>query len=323
MGVEPVGEQDREVSVGKALMPRKFLTGSMASYVGFVQSQSRALVAHLYQFTSLAGANDYFTDLDWDVQYNSITWKSAGLRIDGLRRKTAVGLSVDEQSVKIYALPTDTLFGANFIEAAEEGLLDGCLITRYRAVWAVNTGNLLTDSGQSPVAVFTMFTGYASAIEKGGATRIEMKVKSPLVKLEVNMPRNYYQPGCLWTLFDTGCTLDKTLFAVNGTVFTATIFQVLPVGGIAVPEGPDALANYAQGRILFTSGVNNGLLTLIDQNDATHLNLAYPLETAPSPGDTFTFYPGCSKSFNTCDVKFNNKANFRGFDKVPPIAISI
>ena len=303
-------------------MPRAGIT---SEYINAIQSTSRFIVAHLYQFTSISGENDYFTDLDWNITYNEVIWKGSSLRIDGLRRKTAVGLEVDEQSVKIYALPTDTLFGANFLTAAETGLLDGCLITRYRAVWSVVTGNLFYDvSNNAPLQVFTMFTGYTSKIDKGGQTGIELKFKSPLVKLELNMPRNYYQPGCLWTLFDTGCTLTAGFFAVNGVVTGVPTKIGIPVlGGISPELGADGIYYYAQGRILFTSGANNGLLTLINFNDAVNLYLAYPLDAVPIVGDTFTFWPGCSKQYLTCDVKFANKNNFRGFDKVPPIAISI
>ena len=199
------------------------------------------------------------------------------------------------------------------------------MITRYRAVWKVVTGNLLYDiTHNDPFRVFTMFTGYTSKIEKGGQTKIEIKVKSPLVKLELNMPRNYYQPGCIWTLFDSGCTLLKSAFATSGAVTgTPTTIGIPVLGGISPELGADGIYYYAQGRILFTSGVNNGLLTLINYNDTVNLYLAYPLNATPSPGDTFTYYPGCSKSFNTCNLKFDNSVNFRGFDKVPPIAISI
>ncbi len=315
-----MGDENAKIPLGEAMRDNVPL-----GYIEFLQTCERAIIGHLYQFTSLSGTNDYFTDLDTDITYNSILWKSNSLRIDGLRRKTSVGLEVDEQGMKIFALPTDTLFGANFLTDVEVGLLDGCLITRFRAVWPVVTGNLLTDVSAPPAWVFKMFMGYVSKIEKGGQTHVELKVKSPLVKLEINMPRNYYQPGCLWTLFEPGCTVDKTLneWHVDAVTFTSSKTAIAPVGGIAVPQGADDINNYAQGRLLFTSGANSGLLTLIDHNDAVTLFLAYPLETAPAPGDTFTFYVGCSKSFDTCNRKFSNSLNFRGFDKVPPIAISI
>jgi uncharacterized phage protein (TIGR02218 family) len=39
----------------------------------------------------------------------------------------------------------------------------------------------------------------------------------------------------------------------------------------------------------------------------------YPIQA----GDTCTIRPGCDKSFGTCQAKFDNVANFRGFPHVP------
>lgn len=294
------------------------------AYRDWIFGTNRGIMGHLYQFTSATGINDYFCDLDIDITYNSILWKSGSLRFEGLRRKVAIGLAVDEQTLKVWANPTDTLFGTNFLLGVEEGLLDGAIITRQRIIWPFVTGNAAVDVQGPPVAVWTLFTGLMGAISKGGTTHVEMKVKSALHKLDVNMPRNYYQPGCLWTLFDSGCTLVKASFAINGTIAAGPTGKVIPVsGGIAASLGADGIANYAQGRLVFTSGINNGLQVLIDTNDIFNLYLAYILNAVPSTGDTITYYPGCSKSFNTCNLKFNNKANYRGFDKVPPIMLSV
>lgn len=293
-------------------------------YISFCQNNTVAIMAHLYQFISINGANDYFTDYDVDVVYGGTRWKSNSLRIDGLKRKIGVGLQVDDQTIKIFAQPSDTLWGADFLAGCQEGLLDGAMIVRYRVVWQISTGNATYDINATPVAVFPMFTGYMSKIEKAGTTCVQLHVKSPLVKLEVNMPRNYYQPGCLWTLFDSGCTLNKASYAVNGAIASGSNNLNLVIsGGISPVNGADGIPYFAQGRLIFTSGVNNGLLVLIGDNNSVSFGLAYPLDEVPAIGDTVTYYPGCSKSYNTCNLKFNNTGNFRGFDKVPPIFVSI
>ena len=292
-------------------------------YIQWILDCDRAIMGHLYKFTSVTGIPDYFTDMDIDINFNHVTWKSQSLRFEGLQRKLSVGLSVDEQTMKIWASPTDTLFGSNFLTGAEQGLLDGATIVRYRIIWAFFTGNAEDDVKRPPVAFWPLQTGYTSSIQKGGVSHIELKVRSALSKLNVNMPRNYYQPGCLWTLFDQGCTLNKDAFGQTAAVDNGATPIVIPIsGGIPTPTGADTYPNYSQGRLLFTSGVNAGLQVLIDSNSATQLYLAYALDAVPSFADAVIFYPGCSKSFNTCDKKFNNKANFRGFDKVPPIMIS-
>lgn len=293
-------------------------------FINWILQNNRGIMGHLYKFTSVNGVNDYFTDLDIDINYDQQLWKSGSLRFDGLQRKIGIGLNVDEQNLKIWAAPTDTLYGGNFLSGAEQGLLDGSILVRYRAIWAFASGNAAADVNQEPIAVWPLFTGYTSTISKGGGTHIELKVKSALLKLNVNMPRNYWQPGCLWTLFDQGCTLDKAIFAgVSSVGPNATPVNIPVVGGMAVPIAADGIQNYAQGRLLFTSGALNGLQVLIDANDAVQLYLAYPLDEVPAPGDTITFYPGCSKSYFTCGIKFANQANHRGFDKVPPIMMSL
>ena len=294
------------------------------TYIAWVLGTNRGIMGHLYKFTSSSGELDYFTDLDFNITYGGAVWKANSLRFEGMARKLSVGLDVDEQTVKIWAKPTDMLFGSLFLPGAEQGLLDGAIVQRSRIVWAFSTGNAAYDTTLPPLAVWVLSTGYTSQIAKGGLSHIELKVKSALHKLEVNMPRNYYQPGCLWTLFDSGCTLVKSAFAITGTIGSGPTSRTIPVsGGIATPVGADSIANYAQGRLLFTSGVNSGLQVLIDNNDASNLYLAYVLDEVPSAGDTLTYYPGCSKAFVTCDGKFGNKANFRGFDKVPPVMLSL
>jgi uncharacterized phage protein (TIGR02218 family) len=293
-------------------------------FIEWILQTNRGIMGHLYKFTSNTGINDYFTDLDIDINYGNILWKSSTLRFEGLQRKLAIGLNVDEQTLKIWASPTDTLYGANFLSGVQEGLLDGSTIVRYRAIWRFVTGNAAADIQQQPLAVWPLFTGFTSTVPKGGTSHIEVKVKSALLKLNVNMPRNYFQPGCNWTLFDAGCTLIKADFAVLGTIGVDSTLTFLPlVGGVPNPVGADGIANYAQGRLLFTSGVNMGLQVLIDFNNTEGILLAYTLDSQPSTGDTVTYFPGCSKSENTCDKKFNNKNNYRGFDKVPPIMVSM
>jgi uncharacterized phage protein (TIGR02218 family) len=295
-------------------------------YLNWLMAANRAIMGNLYQFTSVTGINSYYTDLDVTVNALNINWTSGSLRFEGLQRKVGIGLNVDEQNLKIWAGPNDTMFGSQFLLGAAQGLLDGAQVVRYRAVWQFITGNAAVDvANNQPLAVWPLFTGYVSSIAEGGASHIELKVKSALVKLTTNMPRNYYQPGCNWTLFDQGCTLNKASYGVNGTVGPGgATAKLIPVnGGISPSVGSDGITQYRQGRILFTSGVNSGEQFLIDDNDAFTLVLAYALDNIPATGDTFTYYPGCSKSYNTCSVKFANTVNFRGFDKVPPIYVSV
>jgi uncharacterized phage protein (TIGR02218 family) len=85
-----------------------------------------------------------------------------------------------------------------------------------------------------------------------------------------------------------------------------------------------ASLNVQQGTITFTSGVNTGVTATVGSVAAeVSLTLLYPLESVPAPGDGFTVYYGCDHTPGTCQGKFGNLANFRGFPYVPPPQMAI
>ena len=290
-----------------------------------LNGERRWIVAHLYTFTSVGGTVERFTDLDLDVTHLGQRYRAGALRIEGLKTKLAVGVAVDEQDVVVWASPFDTLFGAKFLLGMGNGLMDGGTIARDRVIWAPETGDVSVDVTRPPAASWRLFLGYVSTIEQLGRASIRFKVKSPLVRLNADMPHNYYQPGCLHALFDTGCSLDKWSFSLNRTVASATQRMITVSDTWPIVTGADGLPYYQRGRIVFFDGVNAGLETTVDYNTSNVLVLAYPLDAGliPAVGDQFAVFPGCSKSFDTCQKKFDNTKNFRGFDVVPPVFTSI
>jgi len=75
---------------------------------------------------------------------------------------------------------------------------------------------------------------------------------------------------------------------------------------------------YANGAIVFTSGVCAGQSRTIMNGDASGLNLAYPLYEVPGAGDAFTAQQGCDKTLATCQNVYNNLQHRRAYDFVPP-----
>lgn len=283
------------------------------------------LMTELYQFTSLSGVEDYFTALDMPILYNGNIYKANALRVEGLKYKVAVGLTVDEQDVKISAYPGETIFGSDFLPAVAEGALDAAYLTRSRGFWQRTTGIAALDFTYAPIGVVTLFTGRISTVTKLGRTYAEIKVKSPLVLLDIDMPRNTYGPACQWELFNSGCTLDRASFTQSYTVGSSTDSVITPTVPLAFNTGADGLPYYQSGRITFTSGVNNGLVVSVSTNDAATFSIRFPLLIIPRPGDTFNASAGCSKfgKGGACELKFNNLPNFRGFSRVPPVAFSV
>ena len=99
----------------------------------------------------------------------------------------------------------------------------------------------------------------------------------------------------------------------------------ITVSAISPETGADGNPYYQQGRLLFTSGDNDGVQTIVRWNDTTIFYLQYPLRVNPAPGDTFDVSAGCLKTGRggACELKFSNLNNFRGFPRVPPIVMSV
>ena len=94
------------------------------------------------------------------------------------------------------------------------------------------------------------------------------------------------------------------------TVTSATIFETSLV---------QATGWYDGGELTWTSGANAGQTVAVRSWDAATSTLTlflpalYPIQV----GDAFTIRPGCDKTFATCQAKFDNAINFRGFPHVP------
>ena len=211
-----------------------------STYISYAIASGRYAMGELYKFTFIDGSFAYFTNLDFDVVYDGNTYLSKSLIIEGLRYKIGIGFEVDEQEIKISCLPTETVNGALFLAAVGNGLLDGAYLTRMRASWPALGYPAYLDYAAAPTDVITLFTGRVSTVSKLGRTSIEMKVKSVLSLLDIDMPRNTYQPGCQWLLYDGGCTLTRATFTDSYVVVSASTTSIV-VASVSPETGGDTL----------------------------------------------------------------------------------
>lgn len=293
-------------------------------YLADILKKRRYAMAELYTFDLLNGDSDYFTNLDFNLKYGANIFKGNSLIIEGLRMKYSPGWTADEQNVKIIATTEYTLAGGIFLHNVAEGLLDGCTITRQRAFWKAQETVGMMDFTYVPTDVLTLYIGKVSTIEKIGRTVVELKVKSPLAILDIDLPRNTYQPSCQWSLFDQGCGLLRADFTETGTVEASLTgdWGFVWSGGVVTPTGADDNPNYMLGRLHFTSGENEGLTLSVRTNDDANIYYMYPPINGVQAGDTFEIWPGCAKTALACAYKFANQPRFRGFPRVPPIHVS-
>jgi len=203
-----------------------------------------------------------------------------------------VGLEVDQLRVKIVPDPSLTIGGLPWLTAMRQGLFDGgsVLVDRF-----------MSDSFANFIpGIVKWFGGHVADIEIGRSEAI-MTLASDVAFLNIQLPRNTYQPACRWTLFDTGCTLNKALFTVPGTVSAGSDKRTLNTN-LTKADG-----YFDLGTIQFTSGANNGLWRMVRSylNSSGKVTLGTPLPNTPVNGDTFTIYPGCDKKMATCGAYAN------------------
>ncbi len=282
-------------------------TPALASFLAAQRAAKDAplLMADCYTFALRSGLILTITNADVPIAMNGAVFAANSLLVDGLTFKSATGLDVDQQHITVAARSSDTIGGVPFLVALQRGLFDGCGVQRERA--------FLQSWSAPPLGSVILFKGRVTSIDEIGRTSAEITVASDLVLLDIDMPRNLYQPTCNHTLYDSGCGLVKNAFGAAGTVASgSSATAILWTGASAI---------FVQGTITFTSGANAGSSANVrNAAPGASLTLAYPLPSAPAAGDAFTVYQGCDHTSATCRAKFNNLANFRGFPFVPPPA---
>jgi uncharacterized phage protein (TIGR02218 family) len=283
----------------------KTASPALVSFLAAAHAAPDSAIAFVdcFTFTLPTGLILTYTNVDQPVLYNGAVFAANGPLVHGLKYRCSVGLEVDKQQITIAARPSDLVGGAMFLAALRDGAFDGCAVQRDRV--------FMSALGQPPVGGVTLFHGRLSTVDQIGRTSAKVTVASDLVLLDMDMPRNLYAPTCLHTLYDSGCGVPRGTYATNGTVGAGSTASLINFAG--------ALALHAQGSIVFTSGASANLRATVKSAVAgASLTLIYPLPTVPAAGDVFTVYAGCDHTSATCQTRFNNLANFRGFPYVPP-----
>jgi len=276
---------------------------ALISYLNALRPTSDAplLTAECFTIWLATGTVLTYTDLDMPVSLNGYTYLANSVLIAGLKYKASCGVNVDSQQVTLFARATDTIGGIPFLQAMQQGLLDGAEVQREKVFFSNWT---------SPIGSVILFKGRVSKIDSIGRTSAQITVSSDLVLLDIDMPRNVYQADCQHVLYDAQCGLAAGTFSTAGAVGAGSTQNAVVWSA--------ATADYQQGTIAFTSGANTGADVTIKAVSNGTLILSYPLPYAPASGDTFVASYGCDHTMNTCKARFNNLNQFRGFPFVPP-----
>lgn len=270
--------------------------------IELLNSSQQFYMADLYTFTLVGGFVARYTDAEMDLVVGGQTFSGTGPLIRREATRTVIGIEVDTLNIEVTAQAGHQLNGTPWLAAIRNGGLDGARVQLERV--------FMPTYGDTSAGAVILFGGRVAECELGRVTA-KITVKSDLELLNVKMPRNLYQPSCPNSLFDGACGLNKSTFAINGTVAAGSSLTSV-VTGLSQPAG-----YFDLGTISFNTGANAGLTRSVRSWANGTAKLALPLLAACAAGDSVTLYPGCDKLLATCEGKFNNRLNFRGQPFVP------
>lgn len=260
-------------------------------------------MADLWTLTLSGGAVVHWSGADVPLVANGITYP-LGPAIDRGSISEKIGFEVGTLTMTITANGDDLINGTPIIPFIAGRGLDGAVVRLDRA--------FLPDWASPVTGTMLRFAGRVTSVGEIAGSSVEITISSWMILLNVNMPPNLYQTACLHTVYDSGCGLNAGSFASAGSVST-TPSQTAFASGLTGHNG-----EYAQGRVQFTSGANNGIARTVKSNDGSgNFVLISPLPAPLAAGDTFIAYKGCDLTSATCASRFNNIGRFKGTPYTP------
>jgi len=278
-------------------------TGALAA---LLNSRQPVTKADLYTLTLAGGAVFRWSGCDLQITGAGHTW-TIGPGLERSRVRFTVGVDVDTLQLKITDNVGTTINGQALVPFIRAGGLNGARLQLDRAYWGV------TD--QAPVGALLWFVGRVADIkvDRYGA---DISIKSDLELLDVMVPRDVYQAGCLNTLFDSACGAVRASYLVSGTASSATDTRRITFSHAL----SQATGYFELGVVTFTNGANAGIARTVKVHTNGSPGALTVLQPWPFPvasGDAFTISPGCDKTQATCSSKFSNVVHFRGQPYIP------
>ena len=270
--------------------------------VTLLNSSTQFIMADLYTFTLVGGTVMRYSAAPTALAADGFTF-ALGPKFERSKTKTVIGTQVDELDIKIYPETTDLIGETPWLQACWQGQLDGALLQLERA--------FMPTYGDTSAGTVVLFAGRVSDIDCS-RTGIDMKCRSHLELLNIQMPRRLWQSSCTHVFGDAMCQFDRaSLQATFGCLAGSTETQIL---GTVNPT-PSGL--YVQGTITGLSGANAGYTRTVSAMSSGTVSVKLAFLSPPAAGDQFQLLPGCDRTIATCTNVFNNAIHFGGFPYVP------
>ncbi len=256
-------------------------------------------VCHCWLVTRTDGARYGFTDHDGDLSFGGHLFKAAsGLSAGALQQTT--GLSVDN---------SEAVGALSDISVSEEDLAEGRFDGAEVQSWLVNWA----DVSQRVVE----FRGnFGEVTRKAGLFRVELR---GLAERLNQMQGRVFQAGCGAVLGDGRCKINLQAAAYRTT---ADIAEIDVLGRLRIESGASFADRwFERGQVEVLSGASVGMVVMIkgDRCTATGrvLDLWHGTGAVLAVGDSIRLVAGCDRRAGTCQSKFSNYMNFRGFPHIP------
>lgn len=251
-------------------------------------------LARCWKLTRRDGEVSGFTDHDDDLVFGGATFRAAtGLAASAA--EASLGLAVDGLDV-VGALDAASLNDADLAR----GAYDGASVELWLVDWSAVADRVL------------LFSGSLGEVARGlSAFTAELRSLAHAL----GQPRGrIFQRGCDADLGDARCgvDLDHPDHKATGEVNVVLGVRRFDTTGYSGHGG-----DFERGRLVWTSGANEGMAAEVRRQDGGVLELA---EAPPMPvaaGDGFRVTAGCDKTFRTCRERFDNALRFRGFPQIP------
>ncbi|MCE6949773.1 DUF2163 domain-containing protein [Cereibacter sphaeroides] len=240
-----------------------------------------------------------FTDHDRTLTFDGTDFEpESGLTASEVR--SGSDLSVDAQDAQ-GVLSSDRI--------TETDILDGRWDNAAVEVWRVNW--------QDPGQRLLMRRGAIGQIRRGRLAFVA-EVRSLAHVLGQTVGRTF-QATCDATVGDARCgvPLDAPAFRGTGVVIDLLRDRAFTASGL----GAFTRGWFAFGTLDWTGGANAGRRAEVLAHDLVDGVAVLTLLEAPvrtiAGSDTFSVRAGCDKRLATCNAKFANALNFRGFPHIP------
>jgi uncharacterized phage protein (TIGR02218 family) len=268
----------------------RILPTALAAHV----ATSATTLCRCWKLTRRDGSVLGYTDHDRTLSFEGVEYR-AGSGLAPSETEAATGLQVGGGEVS-GVLSADDISEVDILA----GRYDGASVAVHVVNWADVSQRLLLD-------VFDI--GEIRRSDKAFVAEL----RNAMHRLDQEQGR-LFQRTCSAALGDARC---KVALGPH-TAAVAVTSSDSPFGFHAAGLVGAADGAYAGGVATFTSGANAGQRLEIRASDG---NGDIALWSAPSNpisvGDGVTLVAGCDKSFATCQAKFANVLNFRGFPHIP------